>query len=93
MLSGNNKLDKTPAGSLAKAWSVGAKTVKGPAPVKVVSKLAALRAVTNFEKIEILDATSKIFLVSALTIKLNDAVVRTKTAKTKDLRKLNIKMK
>jgi hypothetical protein len=35
-----------PAGNLAKAASVGAKTVKGPAPVRVLSKPQAVTAAT-----------------------------------------------
>jgi hypothetical protein len=39
-----------PGGSLAKAPSVGAKTVKGPGLFKVSTRFAALTAVTKVEK-------------------------------------------
>ena len=39
-----------PAGSLAKASSVGAKTVKGPAPLRVSTKPAAVTAATRVVK-------------------------------------------
>ena len=47
-----------PLGSLANASSVGAKTVNGPAPLRVSTKLAALIAVTRVLKEPALTAVS-----------------------------------
>ena len=48
--SGLSKPSTVPAGSLAKASSVGAKTVKGPALLRVSTSAAAWTAVTNVVK-------------------------------------------
>ena len=50
MFAGFNKSVTVPAGSLANAASVGAKTVNGPLPFKAVAKLAAESAATSVLK-------------------------------------------
>ena len=47
MFSGFTRVSTVPAGSLAKASSVGAKTVKGPGPSRVSTRPAALTAATR----------------------------------------------
>jgi hypothetical protein len=41
------RLSTVPGGSLAKASSVGAKTVNGPGPFRVVTRFAAPKAAAN----------------------------------------------
>jgi hypothetical protein len=53
-----------PAGSLAKASSVGAKTVKGPGPESVSTRPAALTAVTKVPKLPTAMAVSTMFFSS-----------------------------
>jgi hypothetical protein len=62
LFSGNNRLSTVPAGSAAKAASVGAKTVKGPLPLKVSTRPAALTAATNVLKLPAATAVSTIFM-------------------------------
>src|SRR5688500_4568556 len=44
LFSGLSRFSTVPAGRAANAWSVGAKTVNGPAPFSVVTRYAAWRA-------------------------------------------------
>src|SRR5512147_2026468 len=50
LFSGLSKVSMVPAGSLAKASSVGAKTVNGPAPLRVSTNPAACTAATKVLK-------------------------------------------
>jgi hypothetical protein len=61
LFSGISRLSTVPAGSLAKAASVGAKTVNGPAPFRVSLNPAALMAATNVLNCPALVATSMMF--------------------------------
>src|SRR3954454_3905774 len=47
LFSGFSRFLTVPAGSLAKAWSVGANTVNGPGPSRVAVSPAALIAAVN----------------------------------------------
>src|SRR4051812_42447207 len=56
--SGFRRSFSVPAGSLANASFVGAKTVKGPVPESVLARPAAFTAETNVEKSWLPEATS-----------------------------------
>jgi len=58
MLAGSRRWSRTALGSLAKASLVGAKTVKGPGPLRVSTSLPALRAVTRVERSGVATARS-----------------------------------
>ena len=64
LFSGFSRSFTVPAGSLAKASSVGAKTVNGPLPFSVSTRSVAWTAATNVLKDPVLTAVSTIsFLV------------------------------
>jgi len=50
LFSGKSRLSTVPAGKAAKASSVGAKTVKGPSPLRVSTNSAAPRAAARVVK-------------------------------------------
>jgi hypothetical protein len=58
MFSGSNSASETPAGSAAKASSVGANTVNGPPPLSLVTKFATINAVNKVAKRSIATPTS-----------------------------------
>src|SRR3712207_1890065 len=63
LLSGRISPSAVPAGSLAKAALVGANTVYGPAPERVLSRPAALTALTRMVWSAEVDAFSTIVLL------------------------------
>src|SRR5882762_326567 len=64
LFSGLTRVSTVPAGSLAKASSVGAKTVKGPALLRVSTRPPALTAATRVLWIGELTAFSTMVLVA-----------------------------
>lgn len=72
LFSGFNKSSTVPLGSLAKASSVGANTVKGPGPFNVSTKPAAPRAAAKVEKDPAATA------VSTMSAMLREVAGRTK---------------
>src|ERR1700722_3457179 len=60
LFSGLRRSSMVPGGSLAKAASVGAKTVNGPAPLSVSTSPAALIAATSVLKLPAATAVSTI---------------------------------
>ena len=62
----SSKEPSVSASILAKASFVGAKTVKGPAPCKALTRSAAFKAVTKVEKSLLPTATSTIVLDAIL---------------------------
>src|SRR5271165_3753355 len=65
LFSGLSRFSTVPAGSLAKASSVGAKTVKGPLPFKVSTSPAAFTAATRVLNCPAPAATPKMVFCSA----------------------------
>src|SRR5512139_3636427 len=57
LFSGLSRLSTVPAGSLANAASVGAKTVNGPLPWRVSTRPAAFTAATRVLKLSAPEAT------------------------------------
>lgn len=65
LFSGLRSISTVPFGSLAKAASVGAKTVNGPSPCSTSTKSAAFRAAVSVLKEPFAVATSTIVLLAA----------------------------
>jgi hypothetical protein len=68
LFSGLSRSSTVPAGSAAKASSVGAKTVKGPSPFSVSTSPAASTAATSVPKLPAPTAVSTISIVSACAL-------------------------
>ena len=62
MFSGLRRVSTVPLGSFAKASSLGAKTVKGPSPLRVSTKPAAVKAAARVLKLPLLTAVSTMSL-------------------------------
>jgi len=71
---GSSRCARVPAGSLANASLVGAKTVNGPSPESVSTSLPALRAATRVDRSGVAAARATIFLVSAGTGGMPDGI-------------------
>jgi len=66
----DNKASTVPSGSLAKASSVGAKTVKGPSPLRASTKPAACKAAAKVVKRPSATAVSTISAGGRMTLSM-----------------------
>lgn len=82
LFSGFNKLSKLPDGKLAKALSVGAKTVNGPSPLSVSTNPADLSADTKVLSWSLFTAVS--------TISLESLVEGFSTANTDNISRIDV---
>ena len=64
LLAGLRRLAKTPLGKASNAAFVGAKTVNGPDPWRVLTRSPALSAVTRVDKVGVANAKSTIVLLA-----------------------------